>query len=473
MSYLEMYLFLNVVIALTGLLSLGLAYMLRRFLKKVSAAQITKIHYTALFFATFSIFAFNSVSPGVSSWSSSTHQSFSSPVVKTKRIFLQTVQKPVATSNRYEFNSLDVLKLILVLGFFFNLIHLVIGIYKTRRFLKSGFLYKKVGCVSLYLSERSATPFAFTFLNQSYVSLPISLLGDQKNFQISVKHELQHLRNRDTRFSYMGSFLKAVFFVNPFVTLWVKQINSRSELKRRIKEMSKEKKSVNRWVMSIMLTGVLSLVSVSAYAFVKHAGLGKLDQYTVEKIVDRSQFSKGFPVDVNEQVVDQLNRLIKTSKGKKIAKRRLRAYKKYKDFIHRKAAEYNLPSEIAAVAFVESGFTNPKQKSRGRSAGMWQFIYSTGQAYGLVVDGKDLRTDVPAATDAAMRYLSSLNLVFADLRLAMLSYNAGEHAVVDAIQKNKTRDPWTITQSDLRYDRGYLAKVIAAAIVIKNPNLVK
>ena len=236
--------------------------------------------------------------------------------------------------------------------------------------------------------------------------------------------------------------------------------------------MSTEKSRVSKAALALMFTTALSLVSISAYAFSKHAGFGKLNAAEVQKMVDRNTFSDGFKVDVNQEVLRQLNRLTRTAKGKKQTAWVLKNFEKHKKMIHETAQKHGLPEEIAAVAFVESGFTNPgKTKSYGE--GMWQLIYPTAEAYGLVVGGKDLRRDVPAATDAAMKYLSSLNMIFADLRLAILSYNAGESAVMRRIANVRSRDPWTITKSGLKYDKGYLAKVMAAAIVMKNPNLIK
>ena len=38
------------------------------------------------------------------------------------------------------------------------------------------------------------------------------------------------------------------------------------------------------------------------------------------------------------------------------------------------------------LAMIESGL-NPKAYSRANASGMWQFIYSTGKSYGLVISG--------------------------------------------------------------------------------------
>ncbi|MGH1467557.1 MAG: transglycosylase SLT domain-containing protein [Bdellovibrionales bacterium] len=119
-------------------------------------------------------------------------------------------------------------------------------------------------------------------------------------------------------------------------------------------------------------------------------------------------------------------------------------------------------------------YRNLKQPKDRKGAGLWQFIPNTARVYNLKV-GKDLdeRLDVIRETDTAMRYLGALNLRFQDWRLAVLSYNAGETEVQRVVNKIGSRDAWKIINNDLRYDKGYLAKVVAASIIMKYPEIVK
>ena len=132
-------------------------------------------------------------------------------------------------------------------------------------------------------------------------------------------------------------------------------------------------------------------------------------------------------------------------------------------------AQYGYPEELLAIPFVESRYTNldPRHNPVG-AAGMWQFIEKTASSFNLTN-----RLDLNEQTDAAMRYLGALNLRFENWGLAILSYNAGPARVQAGIEKTKSRDPWTVIRGGFENDRQYLAKVMAAALIMKYPQLRK
>ena len=85
-----------------------------------------------------------------------------------------------------------------------------------------------------------------------------------------------------------------------------------------------------------------------------------------------------------------------------------------------------LPEDLAYLAYLESGY-NPVAVSRSNAVGMWQFISSTGKAYGLRQDWwMDERRDPYRSTEAAASYLARLYDIFHDWQLAVASYNGGE-----------------------------------------------
>ena len=182
-----------------------------------------------------------------------------------------------------------------------------------------------------------------------------------------------------------------------------------------------------------------------------------------------------FPIEVNEQVLEELNRFSSNDKWKDFVRKSLKRYQTYKSLIDKAAEQYNLPAEIAAVAFIESGFQNIPDRSTSissKGAGMWQFIPSTARRYGLTVDEDlDERLNIPMATDAAMRYLGDNNLKLNDLRLALMGYYVGENQVLKDIVQYGTRDPWALIEQG-NYKTPYLARVMAAAILIKYPSLI-
>ncbi len=129
----------------------------------------------------------------------------------------------------------------------------------------------------------------------------------------------------------------------------------------------------------------------------------------------------------------------------------------------------DMPMEIALLPVVESAF-QPFAYSPGRAAGIWQFIPGTGKIYGLKQNWwYDGRRDVPAATKAALKYLSRLHKRFdGDWLLALASYNSGEGRVSRAVKKNKKKgrpiDFWSL---DLPVEtKGYVPKLLAISAIV-------
>ncbi|MBA2484064.1 MAG: transglycosylase SLT domain-containing protein, partial [Nitrosomonas sp.] len=71
-----------------------------------------------------------------------------------------------------------------------------------------------------------------------------------------------------------------------------------------------------------------------------------------------------------------------------------------------------IPTEIVLLPLIESAF-DPKAESKSNALGLWQFIPSTGESYGLIQNKwHDDRRDVVASTSAALDYLQKLYTIF-------------------------------------------------------------
>ncbi|MEZ0210666.1 MAG: transglycosylase SLT domain-containing protein, partial [Methylophilus sp.] len=117
--------------------------------------------------------------------------------------------------------------------------------------------------------------------------------------------------------------------------------------------------------------------------------------------------------------------------------RMLERSKKYLYHIVVEVEKRGMPTEIALLPMIESGF-NPKALSTSKASGIWQFIPSTGKDFGLKQNyWKDSRKDVTAATQAALNYLQKLYTMFGAWDLALAAYNAGEGTVARAIERNQ------------------------------------
>jgi membrane-bound lytic murein transglycosylase D len=147
----------------------------------------------------------------------------------------------------------------------------------------------------------------------------------------------------------------------------------------------------------------------------------------------------------------------------------------YAPMISEKLAERNMPQDLIFLAMIESGF-NPKAYSHAHASGIWQFISETGRRYGLDINrAVDERNDPDRATDAALRYLTTLHNRFGSWYLAAAAYNTGENRVgrimrqVTGSEKGKDSDFYTIHSRLPRETRDYIPLMIAVARIAKEP----
>jgi membrane-bound lytic murein transglycosylase D len=128
-----------------------------------------------------------------------------------------------------------------------------------------------------------------------------------------------------------------------------------------------------------------------------------------------------------------------------------------------------LPSEFLFLAMAESNFV-AKAYSHKRAAGLWQFMPSTAQHYGLHIDDYvDERRDLVKSTKAAMHYLSDLHERFGKWYLAAMAYNCGEGRVQRAIERAGS-DKLSVLIDDKKHylpaeTRLYIRKIVALAIM--------
>jgi membrane-bound lytic murein transglycosylase D len=144
---------------------------------------------------------------------------------------------------------------------------------------------------------------------------------------------------------------------------------------------------------------------------------------------------------------------------------------KYLFYIVTELERRNMPLEIALLPMIESAF-NPIAHSTAKASGIWQFIPSTGTAFGMKQDWwADSRRDIVAATNGALDYLTKLNGMFGDWQLALASYNWGEGAVGRASARAKAsgRDGTYLTLNMPAETRNYLPKLQAVKNIIRNP----
>jgi membrane-bound lytic murein transglycosylase D len=173
---------------------------------------------------------------------------------------------------------------------------------------------------------------------------------------------------------------------------------------------------------------------------------------------------------VNEQVLAELNRFLGTPDGRAFLREGLKRMAAHEGLISARLAQHGLPGELLAVPLVESGYRNIPQGPNARhGAGIWMFIRPTAQRFGLTVErDQDERLDVAAETEAAMQMFSALYAEFGDWSLALLAYNAGADLVRRAVRETGVRDAFAAAERGYENDPGYVARVTAAVIVLRN-----
>jgi membrane-bound lytic murein transglycosylase D len=192
-----------------------------------------------------------------------------------------------------------------------------------------------------------------------------------------------------------------------------------------------------------------------------------------EEMAEIARQGSSFPIVVNDEVVEQLNRLLGTPDGRAFIRNGLQRMREHRRTIEARLWRHGLPSELLAIPLVESGYRNLGQgENPAHGAGLWMFIKPTARSFGLTVDEtRDDRLDLKLETEAAMRMFSQLYGEFADWNLALLAYNGGTKLVRKGIEESGSRDAFELMRRGYQNDPEYLARTMAAIIVLRNEHL--
>ncbi len=161
------------------------------------------------------------------------------------------------------------------------------------------------------------------------------------------------------------------------------------------------------------------------------------------------------------------------SRGQKWFREWLGRSSKYMPFIQAELQRANLPTDLAFMVMIESGFS-ASAVSSAEAVGPWQFIEPTGNRYGLQKNWwLDERRDLKKSTLAAIRYLKDLREEFGSWYLVAASYNMGESGLRRQIKKYQTKDYWALVQKGALPEetQEYVPKILAAMLIAKAPNL--
>jgi hypothetical protein len=141
--------------------------------------------------------------------------------------------------------------------------------------------------------------------------------------------------------------------------------------------------------------------------------------------------------------------------------------KRYFPHIEKKLREMGLPDDLKYVTITESSL-RPEAISPSGASGIWQFVPSTGEKYGMRRDKViDERFDFFKATEGALVYLKGLYEEFRSWALSMAAYNVGENKVRKEVGLQETYDYFHL-DLPLETER-YVYKIAVAKIILSDP----
>lgn len=132
--------------------------------------------------------------------------------------------------------------------------------------------------------------------------------------------------------------------------------------------------------------------------------------------------------------------------------------------------EEGVPENVAWLGQVESAW-KPMAMSWASASGLWQFIPSTGERFGLRRTAHvDERNSFESATRASARYLKFLaNRYNGNWELALAAYNSGEGNVDRAISRAGVANFWVAYPYLPRETRNYVPNILATILIANNP----
>jgi len=395
---------------------------------------------------------------------------------------------------------------------------------------------KQVGRVRVCASDQAPAPFAAAFAGLALIVVPTALLSDFARLRMVIAHEAHHHRRGDLRAAALLGCLRALFFWNPLLAWWERAVAELQDfacdrrvlggarvsplayghtllwaaeaaqdprypsqryvssgargiadgpvasLTRRIvmldrngKEQGKQDlgSRLGAWAVAVASGALLLGASWAVHGAVSDH---RVTRAQADQLAARISTRAGFPVLVDQGVVDRLNQYIAVPQTREAMSKAMERMPAYRGMIEQTLRARGLPPELLGMVMAESRFDNeahPDVALERRSAGIWQLIPSTGRQLGLEVSPVlDERLEPRRATEAAASMLTRLHQRYQDWAVAIAAYNAGEKKI-DALAAGAGSPAELrarVVAGQEEHAR-YLRAVMASVILIDNPSL--
>jgi membrane-bound lytic murein transglycosylase D len=174
------------------------------------------------------------------------------------------------------------------------------------------------------------------------------------------------------------------------------------------------------------------------------------------------------PLMMTDQVAGYISYF--SNRGRGVFERAFARSGRYRSMMLPILKQEGVPQDLIYLAQAESGF-HPLAVSRAGARGIWQFMGSRAQAYGLQHSPwLDERQDPVKSTRAAARHLKDLYSEFGDWYLAMAAYNSGPGTVQAAVRRTGYADFWELYRRNVlpKETRNYVPIILAVTIMTKN-----
>jgi membrane-bound lytic murein transglycosylase D len=177
------------------------------------------------------------------------------------------------------------------------------------------------------------------------------------------------------------------------------------------------------------------------------------------------------PVRPDDEIHRYVRFFSETTRGRKIFSGWLRRSGRYRAVVTEALRDRQLPQDLHALVFVESGYS-PTAASSAGAVGLFQFVPSTAKAYGLSVEGAiDERRSAQKSATAGAHHLQDLYERLGSWDLAFAAYNMGYQGMLSRMQELGTEDFWELSALPGALPREtqlYVPKILAVALVLRN-----
>lgn len=169
----------------------------------------------------------------------------------------------------------------------------------------------------------------------------------------------------------------------------------------------------------------------------------------------------------NSNIRFKLSENIKTLKSKGITPLLLRQRaEKLFPIYERILEQHNVPQDFKYLSVIESNL-NPQATSYVGAKGLWQFMPATARELGMCVNQSyDERVNIISSTKNACIYLRKNKRLLGSWILTAASYNCGLGCIKQSIEKNNTKDYFSMKLN--KETSEYIYRILAAKMLFED-----